>query len=136
MDVAALVAWVLTALGGFVLLGIWLTRRSEPGMRPSRIGPKLLFSHFLVAAAGLVLWLVYVLGVDNALIRWLALAILVVVAGLGVTMSARWFADRRNATPPPTPEQRFPLVVVLGHGLLGAVTLVLVALVAFGGGDG
>lgn len=134
MDIAALIVWVVTALGGFALLGMWLTRRREAGTAPSRIGPGLIFAHLLVAVTGLVIWLVHVLGLDEPWIRWLALAILVVVAGLGFAMSARWAVDRKQSPPPPTPEQRFPAVLVAGHGVLAAVTLVLVALLAFGVG--
>lgn len=133
MDIAALITWVVTALGGFVLLGTWLSHRNRPETRESRIGPGLIFGHFLLAATGLVIWLVHVLGVDGAALQWLALVILLVVATLGFAMFARWLSDRRGATTPDTPEQRFPVIVVGAHGLLGAVTLVLVALVAFGG---
>ena len=86
----------------------------------------------LLAAAGLVIWLVYVLGVDAPALSWLALLILVAVAVLGFTMSARWWADRQREPRPQTPEQHLPVAVVGLHGLLGAITLVLVALVAFG----
>lgn len=103
--------------------------------RTSRIGPFLIFSHFLLAAGGLVLWVVYVLSDGTAALRWLALAVLLLVAGLGFTMFFRWLSDHRDPDPPATPEQRFPVVVVGAHGLLGAVTLVLVALVALGIGQ-
>ncbi|WP_052669034.1 hypothetical protein [Nitriliruptor alkaliphilus] len=132
MTIAALIAWVVTALGGFALFGMWLTRRREADAAPSRIGPGLIFAHLLLAATGLVIWLVHVLGLDEPWIRWLALAILVVVTGLGLAMSARWAADRKDRSPPPTPEQGFPVVLVAGHGVLAVVTLVLVALIAFG----
>jgi len=55
MKWAALIAWVITAGGGFVLLSIWLMRG---GMRQqqeagNRIRPPLILSHFLLAAGGL-----------------------------------------------------------------------------------
>lgn len=132
MDIAALIAWILTALGGFVLLGTWLSQRGKSGTEPSRIGPGLIFSHFLLAAGGLVLWIVYVLVSDTEALRWLAFVVLLLVAALGFAMFFRWLGDRRGQNPPATPEQRFPLAVVGAHGLLGATTLVLVALVALG----
>ena len=63
MEWAALIAWVVTAAGGFVLLAIWLQRG---GMRQataagSRIRPPLILSHFLLAAIGLVIWIIYAL---------------------------------------------------------------------------
>ena len=142
MEVAALITWVVTALGGFVLLGTWISRG---GMRQreagaSRFPPGLIFGHFLLAAAGLLLWIVY-LATDAAALRWVALAILVVVALLGFTMAARWLQDRRapvaagGASPARPPEQHFPVAVVVLHGLLAATTLVLVLLVALGAGS-
>lgn len=132
MDVAALITWVLTALGGFVLLGTWLTKRRSPEIEPSRIGPGLITSHFLLAALGLVLWLVHVLGGDGTVLATVALVLLLVVAGLGFAMFGRWLADRRREPVPGRPEQRFPVAVVAGHGLLGAVTLALVVWTALG----
>ena len=54
------------------------------------------------------------------------------VAVLGFTMLARWLGSRRRATP----ESRFPVPVVIGHGLFAATTLVLVLLTALGVGVG
>jgi hypothetical protein len=67
MEVAALVTWVITALGGFVLLGTWLSRG---GMRArdagaSRFPPGLILGHFLLAATGLVLVLLAALGAGS-----------------------------------------------------------------------
>ena len=97
MEVAALIAWVITALGGFVLLGTWISRggtRQGGDAAPSRFPPGLIFGHFLLAATGLVLWIVY-LVTDSSALAWVSLAILVVVALLGFTMAARWLQDRR-----------------------------------------
>jgi len=64
MKWAALIAWMITAGGGFVLLSIWLMRG---GMRQqqeagNRIRPPLILSHFLLAAGGLVVWIVYLVA--------------------------------------------------------------------------
>jgi hypothetical protein len=133
MDVAALIAWVITALGGFVLLG---TRISRGGTRQgdagaSRFPPELIFGHFLMAATGLVLWILY-LAADSAALAWVSFAILVVVALLGFTMAARWLQDRRGPVSARPPEQHFPVPVVVPHGLLAATTLQLVLLAALG----
>src|SRR5213596_2421050 len=77
MKWAALITWVLTAGGGFVLLSIWLSRggmrqQSEAG---NRIKPPLIMSHFLLAATGLVLWVIYVITDSDAL-AWIAFALL------------------------------------------------------------
>jgi hypothetical protein len=141
MEWAALIAWVVTALGGFVLLAIWLGRGGmrqgrEPG---TRIRPPLILGHFLLAATGLVLWIIYV-ATDSDALAWVAFVLLFVVAGLGFAMFAIWFQRRqrgavREAIDPGTPaEQHFPVAVVGLHGLLAATTLVLVFLAAAGVG--
>jgi hypothetical protein len=143
MKWAALIAWVLTAGGGFVLLTIWLARG---GMRQgreggSRIRPPLLLSHFLLAATGLVIWIVY-LAADKDALKWIAFVILAVVALLGWTMFAIWWRRRqargavREAVSPDTPaEQHFPVPIVALHGVLAVTTVVLVFLTAIGVGE-
>jgi len=142
MEWAALIAWVVTAGGGFVLLAIWLSRGGmqrgrEPG---SRIRPPLILGHFLLAATGLVIWIIYV-ATDSDVLAWIALALLAVVALLGFAMFAIWFQRRqrgavREAVDPGTPaEQRFPVAIVGLHGLLAVTTVVLVFLTAIGVGD-
>lgn len=142
MEWAALIAWVVTAGGGFVLLAIWLSRGGmQQGREPgSRIRPPLILGHFLLAATGLVIWIIYVASDSDAL-AWIAFAILAVVALLGWTMFAIWFQRRqrgavREAVDPGTPaEQHFPVPVVAVHGLLAVTTVVLVFLAAIGVGD-
>jgi hypothetical protein len=135
---AALILWVITAGGGFVLLSIWLARG---GMRQgagagSRIRPPLILSHFLLAATGLVLWIIY-LANDSDTVAWIAFALLLVVALLGFTMLGIWLRQRQGragavetAVAERPPEQHFPVPVVVAHGLLAATTLVLVLLAA------
>jgi hypothetical protein len=140
MKWAALIAWVITAGGGFVLLSIWLARG---GMRQSgerRIRPPLILTHFLLAATGLVIWIIY-LANDKDVLAWIAFALLLVVALLGFTMLAIWLQQRQGragtveaATADRPAEQNFPVPVVVLHGLLAATTLVLVFLTAVGVG--
>ena len=138
MQWAALITWVITAGGGFVLLSIWLSRG---GMRQgaeggSRIRPPLILSHFLLAATGLVLWIIYLVS-DSEGLAWIAFAILLVVALLGFTMFGIWLRQRQGragavetAVAERPAEQHFPVAVVAVHGLLAATTLVLVLLAA------
>ena len=102
MEWAALIAWLITAGGGFVLLSIWLTRggMQQAQEAGNRIRPPLILSHFLLAAGGLVVWIIYLIT-DNDALAWIAFAILAVVAVLGFTMFAIWFgaARRRPAGP-------------------------------------
>jgi len=143
MEWAALIAWVATAGGGFVLLAIWLSRGGmQQGREPgSRIRPLLILSHFLLAAAGLVVWIVYVASDKDAL-AWIALAMLAVVAILGWTMFAIWYQRRQTrgsvglAVDPGTPaEQHFPVPIVALHGAGAVTTVVLVLLTAIGVGE-
>lgn len=139
MEWAALIAWVVTAAGGFVLLAIWLSRGGMQQSREagSRIRPPLILGHFLLAATGLVIWIIYV-ATDSDVLAWIALALLAVVALLGFAMFAIWYQRRqrgavREAVDPGTPaEQHFPVAVVGLHGLLAVTTVVLVFLTAIG----
>jgi manganese efflux pump family protein len=142
MKWAALIAWVVTAGGGFVLLTIWLSRG---GMRQgpesgTKIRPPLILSHFLLAATGLVIWIIY-LANDSDTLAWIAFALLAVVAVLGWTMFAIWYQRRqRGAAAGPADagarpaEQQFPVPVVALHGALAVTTVVLVFLTAIGVG--
>jgi hypothetical protein len=162
MDIAALILWILTAGGGFVLLGTWIAkggaRRSGAG---SRFPVPLILGHFLLAAAGLVLWIAYVATNSDAT-GWTAFGLLAVVALLGFSMFALWVPTYRAAhrsigtttgeplhpsgssavttAPAATTvsagpaERHFPVPIVIGHGLLAATTLVLVVLTMAGVG--
>jgi hypothetical protein len=138
MDIAALIAWLVTAVGGFVMLGTWIGKGGtrEPGR--SRFSPALIFGHFALAAAGLVLWIVYLVA-GGAALAWIAFVLLVPVAALGFTMLARWIPGyRARTTSGPggdAPEQHFPVVVVGAHGLVAVATVVLVLLAAIGAGS-
>jgi hypothetical protein len=106
------------------------------------IRPPLILSHFLLAATGLVLWIIYVASDSDAL-AWIAFVILAVVALLGWTMFAIWLRRRQarepvgeaaSAGPPAAPgvpaEQHFPVSVVTLHGIAAVTTVVLVLLSA------
>ena len=135
---AALISWIVTAGGGFVLLALWVRnggmRQAEPGRR---IRPPLILSHFGLAATGLVLWIIYV-ATDSDALAWIAFAILLAVAVLGWTMFAIWWQRRQAggaaaavSTDVPA-EQHFPVAIVTLHGLLAVTTVVLVFLAAIG----
>jgi hypothetical protein len=131
MAIAALITWLVTAVGGFVMLGIWVSRGGHRAGSGSRLPAGAVFGHFALAAIGLILWIIY-LAVDEDALTWIALAVLVPVALLGFAMFARWIPARRTGAA----ESRFPIPVVAGHGLFAATTLVLVLLAALGiGGD-
>jgi hypothetical protein len=80
---------------------------------------------------------------DSEGLAWIAFALLVVVAGLGFSMLAIWLRQRSRepvgaaaaGTDAAPAERHFPTAIVGLHGLLAAVTLVLVLLVAAGVGE-
>ena len=133
MDWAALITWVITAGGGFVLLAIWLKNGGMRQRESGRIRPAIILGHFALAATGLVLWIVY-LASDSSTLAWVAFALLVVVALIGFTMFGIWLSQRQRREAAAA-EQRFPVSIVGLHGVLAATTLVLVFLAAAGIGS-
>ncbi|MER0481049.1 hypothetical protein ABR737_22400 [Streptomyces sp. Edi2] len=138
MAIAALITWVITALGGFYMLGTWLSRAGAKAGN-SRLPVPVVFGHFALAAVGLVVWIGYVIT-DKDVLAWTAFGLLVPVALLGFTMLARWIpVYRARAAAPAAAEEQsgpaeryFPVPVVAGHGLFAVVTVVLVLLTALG----
>ena len=143
MAIAALVAWVLTALGGFLMLARWISHGGlgQQHDGATRFPAGLVFTHLGLAAAGLVLWIIYLLT-DVHRLAWVAFVLLVPVALLGFTMLARWIPTRRPvavgtrglpartiAEPDPA-ERHLPVPVVVAHGAFAVATLVLVLLTA------
>lgn len=129
MSIAALIAWVVTALGGFVLLATWAMRG---GPKNSRFSPVVIFGHFALAAAGLVVWIIYLIA-DMASLAWVAFVLLVPVALLGFMMLVKWLPTYRAKAAEGPAERHFPVVVVGAHGVLAVTTVVLVLLAALGG---
>jgi len=129
---AALLAWLLTALGGASLLVQWLRHgglRQREGIRFMR-----LFAHAGLAVVGVGLWIAFVVS-GEVVFAWIAVGILVAVALLGATMFVIWLRgqNRREHTTVPA-ETSFPVPVALLHGVLGVSTLALAVLAASGVG--
>lgn len=153
MSIAALIAWLCTAAGGFVMLGLWISKGGHRTPGASRFSPALIFGHFGLAALGLVVWIIYLFAGENTL-AWVAFVLLLPVAALGFTMLARWLPTYRTRTAAPATapadsqlstglappsgqavaERHFPVAVVGAHGVFAALTLVLVLLAALGVG--
>jgi flagellar basal body-associated protein FliL len=140
MAIAALITWVVTALGGFTLLSLWLRRGglAQQESKTTSFRPGVVFGHFLFAAAGLVIWIIYVVT-DTESLTWLSLGVLVVVALLGFTLLFRWLGVRRapvtagggSAQSAGEPAERgLPVPIVAAHGVLAVATVVLVLLAA------
>jgi hypothetical protein len=114
-----------------------------------------IFGHFLLAAAGLVVWIVYLIA-DKTPLAWAAFIVLLPVALLGFTMFARWIGVYRDGGGPAAApagymaagtttataalevvraERHLPVPVVVAYDLPAATTLVLVLLTAIGVGE-
>ena len=150
MDVAALITWFSTVTLGLTLLTIWLIEydRDFQHAVETRLPIPVISLHALLAVGGLGIWAVYLVD-DSPRLAWTAVAILGVVACLGLIMAARWIpvrravvAARRGSGTGPSlasleytlpAERNFPLPIVMTHGLLAAATITLVLLSVLGG---
>jgi hypothetical protein len=123
MQWAALIAWFLTASGGSALSWVWIRHggvKQPEGLRPAR-----LLTHILLAGLGLASWIVYVLT-DSRSAAWISIALLALVAIVGLSMLAISLRGRTRTTRTAAPaEAMFPLPLVVGHGALAGLTLVL-----------
>jgi hypothetical protein len=151
MAIAALVTWIITAGFGFYMLGTWISAGGTHAGGASHFRPPVVFGHFLLAAGGLVVWIIYVVN-DATALAWAAFVDLLVVAIIGDVLVVRWTKDRRGgidrsaaATTGPgagtdtmtaqtsgqrLAEQRIPTAAVVVHGLFAVTTIVLVLLSA------
>lgn len=136
---AGLITWVLAALVGAYLITTWIAngglrlRRTD---ERSRFAPQLIFGHGGLAAAGLAVWIAYLIG-GAVQLAWAALIILVPVAALGSTMFGLWLRaghgrprGRHAYVPRHAAEDHFPPPAVVGHGVFAVTTVVLVLLTA------
>jgi hypothetical protein len=150
MSIAALITWVITAGFGFFMLIRWATHgglRHVAGAE-THLPPVRVFSHFGLAAAGLVVWIIY-LVTDSAVLAWIAFADLVLVAIIGLVMVTQWAKDGRAAMAAATgaanagaarsdaggvdlAEQHIPRPPVVLHGIFAVSTVILVLLTALG----
>jgi hypothetical protein len=155
MGVAAMIAWILTALGALALTGIWLAGGGlrQQANRMTRLRAPVVFGFVGLVVVGLILWILY-LTAHTAGLGLAAVVLLVIGAVLGALMVTAWVAGgghRSTARPEFTgltrgarsghrmsgalgtevaAEHRFPPAFVAGEGILTLLTLFL-ALVAF-----
>jgi len=169
---ASLGAWLLAAGSGSYMLGVWI---SHGGIRRlltggPRLQPVVIVGHVTLAAAGLMVWIVY-LTTDEAALAWTAVGLLLPVAGLGMALVTLGSSGEHvgagvgsagvvgavtagtvapstvavgtatvgtvtaagpRAAPAAAARRGVPVLVVIGHGLLAAATVLLVLLAALG----
>ena len=138
LDLAALAAWVLTAAAGVYLLAGWLVTwlaglvRRPRRRRAADTATAFTVSHFGLALAGLAIWIGFV-ATDLAVLAWVALGMVVLIAGpgMGVLAAALPGPARAGAA---VGRARIPVIVVAVHGMLATLTILLVLLAAIGAG--
>jgi len=129
MAVVALVAWLLTASAGIVVLAAWLRGRRRGARFPAR----LVGLHLVTGVAGLSLWLGHVFA-GSLSAGWLAFAVLNVNNGLGdailtgrvravAGVRSTWLRDYGRALGAVLRGRRPPVAVF--HGLAAGVTYFL-----------
>jgi hypothetical protein len=146
MEYAALITWFVAILAGLYMLAVWLIENDITSRAtPSRLPAPVIFSHLFLAATGFTLWVGY-LVMHRKTLAWAAVAVLLGIATLGLTMFLRWIPVYRGphdtvGAPAHLPavaeipaEGHFPVILVVCHGLLAVTTLVLVLLTALGVG--
>jgi len=141
MEIAALIAWIVTVLGGLTLAALWARRgggaqpqdESEGAGRPG-IAIPLLVPHALIALAGLVIWVVFVGRSESTGMSYapgFTVAALLIVIALGLAMFRRWTIARRSSDVGGEAERRLPVSLVTLHGVAATVTFALVLATVF-----
>jgi hypothetical protein len=145
MEFAALITWFVAILAGLYMLAVWLIENDVTSRAtPSRLPAPVIFSHLFLAATGFTLWVGY-LVMHRKTLAWAAVAVLLGIAALGLTMFLRWIPVYYGSPDSPGPpasslaaagdapaEGHFPVILVYCHGLLAVTTLILVLLTALG----
>jgi hypothetical protein len=98
---ATLVTWLFDAVSGGYMLRTWIVRGGLHRQRArDRLAPRVVFAHFGLASTGLLVWLGY-LDSRWIVLAWLAVGLLMLVIGLGVSTVTVWtpFPAHWAATP-------------------------------------
>jgi hypothetical protein len=143
VGIAALIAWLLAAGSGGYVLGSWIAhggtlRRRARGISTgtSTGSPAVVFGHFGLALSGLVIWVAY-LATGWAALAWVAVGVLLPVAGLGMATLTVALPGRRAAAMEGmgvvSARTRLSPLVVAVHGAFAVTTIILVLLAALGG---
>ena len=87
---ATLGTWLFDAVSGGYMLRTWIARGGLRQQRATdRLAPKVVFAHFGIASTGLLVWVSY-LASRWIVLAWLAVGLLMVVIGLGVSTVTVW----------------------------------------------
>ena len=122
LGIAALSTWIVDAVSGAYMLATWISRGGLRRQRASDpLAPRVVFTHFGLASTGLLVWISFLIT-HWIVLAWLAVGLLMLVIGLGISTVTLWtpFPAHRGpdaqtdpgAAPPAAPEE----------GLAGRVT--------------
>lgn len=104
--------WLFDAVSGGYMLRTWIARGGLRRQRASdRLAPRVVFGHFGMASTGLLVWVSY-LATRWIVLAWLAVGLLTLVIGLGVSTVTVWTPFPAHRAGPGT-TARDP-----GHGAL------------------
>jgi hypothetical protein len=90
LALVTLITWLIDAGSGGYMLRTWIARGGLRRQRASdRLAPRVVFGHFGMATTGLLVWLSY-LATGWIVLAWLAVGVLMLVIGLGVSTVTVW----------------------------------------------
>jgi hypothetical protein len=105
LGIAALTTWLIDAISGAYMLGTWIARGGmhQQLTTGDRLAPRVVFTHFGIATTGLLVWISF-LTTRWVPLAWLAVGLLMLVIGLGISTVTLWTpfpAHRADADPDP-----------------------------------
>jgi manganese efflux pump family protein len=90
LALVTLITWLIDAGSGGYMLRTWIARGGLRRQRATdRLAPRVVFGHFGMATTGLLVWLSY-LATGWIVLAWLAVGLLMLVIGLGVSTVTLW----------------------------------------------
>jgi hypothetical protein len=91
LGTAALCTWLFDAVSGLFMLGTWIARGGLHQQRTTgdRLAPRVVFAHFGIATTGLLVWTSFLLT-RWVYLAWLAIGLLMLVIGLGISTVTLW----------------------------------------------
>ena len=90
LAVAALSTWIVDAVSGGYMLATWISRGGLRRQRTTdRLAPRVVFTHFGLASTGLLIWTSF-LVTGRIVLAWVAVAVLMLVIGLGISTVTLW----------------------------------------------
>jgi hypothetical protein len=85
-----LATWLFDAVSGGNMLRTWIARGGLRRQRAAdRLAPRVVFGHFGMASTGLLVWVSYLIS-QWIVLAWLAVGVLMLVIGLGVSTVTVW----------------------------------------------